>query len=199
MEIQINQNNASEFIVETSKIIWKLYARKIIFGILATFLCGLVFLISGLNQEYESSTSDYTYSKDSTVTYVHTIQNNYHIFLGLGIAMVLFSFYLTYAYLVRQKKQYFKEVDTIAVRHKLTSENYSIKITDNSLCYQDFEIKREEKWSVYSKYKNCQDYLFLFRNDFYMSCLAIDKRQISSGDLADLLKKLLGSKLIEKK
>jgi hypothetical protein len=162
------------------------------------FLCGLIFFISGLNQGYDSSTSDYKYNKNFNVTYVHTIQNNYHVTLGLGIAFMLFPFYLAYFYLVRQKKQFFKIVNKIADRHKSTSENYVLTINDNSLCYQDFEITREEKWSVFSKYKNYKDYLFLFRDDLYINCLVIDKRQISSSNLADLLM-LLNNKLIEKK
>src|SRR5882672_3584514 len=103
MEIQINQNNASEFIIETNKIRWRLYTRRIILAILLLFICGLIFFISGLNQGYDSSTSDYKYNQDHYITYVHTIQNNYHILLGLGIAFMLFSLYLVYFYLVRQK------------------------------------------------------------------------------------------------
>jgi multisubunit Na+/H+ antiporter MnhB subunit len=197
MQIKINQNNASEFIIETNIIRWRLYARRIIFAILLLFICGLILFISGLSLGYDSSISDYHYNHDHNVTYVHTIQNNYHIFSSLGIAFMLFSLYLVYFYLVRQKNQFFNTVNKVAYRHKSISNNYILKITDVSLLYQDFEIIREEKWTLFSKYQNYQNYLLLFRDELFINCLVIDKRQISSEELADL-QKFVSNKLVKK-
>ena len=146
MEILINGNNASDFILQANKVQWKVYRRKVTFALLLISICGLIFFIAGLSQGYGISESDYKYDKNFTVSYVHTVQYNYHIILGLGIAFMLFSIYLAFIYLVVQRKKILKAVNTIAYRHKNAADIYTIRINDDGIYFKDFEIIREEKY-----------------------------------------------------
>jgi hypothetical protein len=193
-EIEINQNNASQYIREMSKVRWKLYARNIKFSILVIFIVGFIFYISGRGEGADTTVSDYKYNKEQQVYYVHSIKNNYHFFTGLGIAFMIVSLFLAYQYLLRGKKIFFKSVNKVADRHKLSSENYLIRINSNHVYYEDSEIKREEQWNVFSKYRDHRDFLFLYREEHYLNCLSIDKRTLSSTELSDLMQ-LVGSKI----
>jgi hypothetical protein len=196
MEIEINKT-ASEFILHTNKIRWTLYKQRLMFSLLLVFVCGVIFSFAGRSQGYDSSESDYKYNKNFTVSYVHTTQYNYHVMLGLGIAFMLFSIYLAFVYLILQKKKFFKVVNKVANRHKKVSDIYTLKITDDGIFYKDSEIMRDEKWVVFSKYKMNKNNLMLFRDDFYINALVIDKRQLSDGDFNELLifvKKILPEK-----
>lgn len=197
MEIVINNKTASELILQTNKIRWAVYKQRLIFSFLLVFLCGLIFFFAGRSQGYDSSESDYKYNNDFTISYVHTTQYNYHILLGLGIAFMLFSIYLAIIYLILQKKKFFKAVNKVASRHESVSDIYTLKITDEGIYYKDAEIMREEKWIVFSKYKMYKNNLMLFRDDFYISALVIDKSQLSDADFNELLifvKKILPEK-----
>ena len=76
--------------------------------------------------------------------------------------------------------------------------NFIIKITTQGVYYQDFELTREEKWSIFSEYKIDKEYLFLFRNSYLIMALPIPTKQMTpheSGELFQFVK----SKFIEKK
>src|SRR5690348_12628841 len=140
MEIIINNKTTSEYVKETNKIRWMLYKQRIIFMLLFVFICGLIFFFAGRSQGYDSFQSDYKYNKNYTVSYVHTIQYNYHIMLGLGIAFMLFSVYLAFVYLILQRKKFFKAVSKVVNRHKTVSDIYTLKINDDGIYYNDSEI-----------------------------------------------------------
>jgi hypothetical protein len=165
--------------------------------LLLVFICGLIFFSAGRSQGYDSSESHYKYNKNYTVSYVHTIQYNYHIMLGLGIAVMLFSVYLAFVYLILQRKKFFKAVSKVVSRHKTVSDIYTLKINDDGIYYNDSEITQNEKWSVFTKYKIYKEYLLLFRDDFYINALVIDKKQIPDTDFNELLI-FVKKKLIEK-
>jgi hypothetical protein len=198
MNISINKENSAQLISDTSKLRWKLYSRKISVLILIILLLGVLFLITGLKQGYDTSISDYNHNQNSSVINVHTVQYNYHPVLGLGIAFLLLTILITYTYLIKQKKQFFKTVHKITSRHQQVISSYQITINETGISYNDFETKREEKWSVFSSYKNHKGYLILYRDDLYMNCFVIDLKDITVNE-ADELFKFLKKRMIEKK
>lgn len=198
MNILINKDRSAQFITNTSKLRWKLYSRKISILILLTFLLGALFLLTGLKQGYETSISDYNQNQHSSVVNVHTVQYKYHPVLGLGIVFLLITLFIAYNYLVKQKKQFFNAMTKITNRHQQAVGGYQITINETGISYNDFETTREEKWSVFSSYKNHKDYLILYRDDLYMNCFVIDLKDITANE-ADVLLKFLKPRMIEKK
>ena len=183
MEIVIEGNNASEYIKETSKIRWASSLRRQYLGTFIFFLFGVLILIMGLLSDSTISMTTYKDNNNSTTEY--TTMYDYHISLGLGIGFILIALYFLYI-IYRQKRKFFLGVAKICTRHKQFSDNFSIKITNDSVCYRDFELIRDQKWSTFSHYIVYKGDLLLFQDDFYISSLVIQKALLPDKDYLDL-------------
>jgi hypothetical protein len=195
MEITIEGNDASEYIKETSKIRWASSLRRQYLGALIFFLFGVLIFTIGLSSDSTMSMTTYKYDINSTTEY--TTKYDYHISLGLGIGFMLIALYFVYI-IYRQKRKFFLSVAKICTRHKQFSDNFSIKINNENVCYRDFELIREQKWSTFSHYIVYNDNLLLFQGDFYIASIVIQKARLSDKDYSDLFN-FIKSKLPVKK
>ncbi len=195
MEIVIEGNDASEYIKETSKIRWTSSLRRQYLGTLVFFLFGVLILAMGMSSDSTMSTTTFKYDNNSTTEY--TTKYDYHISLGLGIGFMLIALYFVYI-IYRQKRKFFLSIAKICTRHKQVSDNFSININNDNVCYRDFELIREQRWSTFSHYIVYKDNLLLFQDDFYISSIVIQKERLSDKDYSDLFN-FLKSKLPAKK
>lgn len=195
MEIAITGNDASEYIKETNKIRWASSLKRQYLGASIFFLTGVLILIIGLSSDHSISMTTRQYSNNAATEYI--TKYDYHISLGLGIGFLLMAFYFVYI-VYRQKRKFFSGVAKICTRHKQLSDNFSIKINNDCVCYRDFELLREQKWSSFSHYVVYKDDLLLFQDDFYISSVVIQKSRLSDKDYSDLFN-FLKSKLPAKK
>jgi len=195
MEIAIEGNDASEYIKETSKIRWTSSLRRQYLGTLIFFLFGVLILTIGVSSGNTMSMTTYKYDNNSTTEY--TTKYDYHISLGLGIGFMLIAVYFVYI-IYRQKSKFFSSIAKICARHRQFSDKFSIKINNDHICYRDFELIREQRWSTFSHYMVYKDDLLLFQDDFYISSIVIQKARLSDKDYSDLLN-FVKSKLPAKK
>jgi hypothetical protein len=194
MEIIIDGTDVSEYIKETGKIRWKSSLRRQYLGTLIFFLFGALILTIGVSSGNTISMTTYKYENNSTTEY--TTKYDYHTSLGLGIGFMLIALYFVYI-IYRQKSKFFLGIAKICARHRQFSDNFSIKINNDHMCYRDFELIRDQKWSTFSHYMVYNDDLLLFQDDFYISSIVIQKAQLSDKDYSDLLN-FVKSKLLAK-
>jgi len=142
MEIVIEGNDASEYLKEASKIQWALSIRRHYLPTLVFFLFGVIILAMGMYSDSTMSTSNFKTTNNSTVVY--TTNYDYHISIGLGIGFMLIALYFL-SLIYRQKSKFFSNVAKICARHKKFSNNFSIKINNNNVCYRDFELGHEQR------------------------------------------------------
>jgi hypothetical protein len=195
MEIAIEGNDASEYLKETSKIRWTSSLRRQYLGTLIFFLFGVLILTIGVSSDNTMSMTTYKYDNNFTTEY--TTKYDYHISLGLGIGFMLIAVYFVYI-IYRQKRKFFLSIAKICSRHRQFSDNFSIKVNNDRICYRDFELIHEQKWSTLSHYRVYKDDLLLFQDDFYISSIVIQKARLSEKDYSDLLN-FVKSKLPAKK
>lgn len=195
MEIVIEGNNASEYLKETSKIRWNSSLRRLYLGPLIFLLFGVLILAIGATSDSSMSTTTFKYENSSTTEYI--TKYDYHISLGLGVGFILIALYFVYI-ISKQKRNFFLSVFKICNRHKQFSDNFSIKINNDIVCYRDFELIREQKWSTFSHYIVYKDNLLLFQDDLYIPSIVILKARVSDKDYSDLFN-FLKSKLPTKR
>jgi len=195
MEIAVEGNDASEYIKETSKIRWTSSLRRQYLGVLIFFLFGVLILTIGMSSG--NTVSMTTYKHDNNFTTENTTNYDYHISLGLGIGFMLLAVYFVYM-IYRQKSKFFLSIAKIYARHRQFSNHFSIKINNDHICYRDFELIREQKWSMFSHYMTYKGDLLLFEDDFYISSIVIQKVRLSDKEYSDLIS-FVKSKLPQKK
>ena len=183
MEILITGNNWTEYIIDANKYLWRSNLRKTILFPLFCLIAGIASLVAGINQGYDQATSTTKFQDISNTVITNTTQTNYHITFGLGISFLLLFLYFIFL-LFAQRQRLFKTLDKICNRHKLTDNKYTFRINEQGVFYQNFELTREEKWSVFSKFKISKEYLFVIRDDYPTP---IPLKNISNNDLSELL------------
>jgi hypothetical protein len=196
MEINIENLHAGESFYEANKILFRLSIRKFLLKLTIPLFGAAYFLITALSSGYDSSESTTT-TEESVRTYLTHVTNlAYHLTLGLGIA---FSFLLLIQILgfTRQRSRFFTEAKIIRNRYTKSGNKYAVKITEEVVFYQDFELKRESKRSVYANYLFYGNYLFLFPSASYWTAFSIDLSENSPGDLNEL-RTFLKRRLLEK-
>jgi len=196
MEIIIEKDNASEYIAEIHKILWRQILRKSYPFYLGLLVLGLVFLFPGIHEGRDSTTSSYEYFDKANKIETTTNIYNYHISFGLGVAFILVFLFFVLIHFI-EKKRFFKSINKFCYKHNQSNNNYVFKITNASISYQDFEYKKEENWNAFSLYKIEQEYLFLFRDNYFNSS-TIPLKGLNSNELEDLLK-IVQSRLLKKK
>lgn len=195
MEIVIEGNDVSEYIKEINRIRWNASIRRHYLGSLIFFLVGVLILTIGVFSDSTISATTYRYVDNTTNEY--TTNYDYHISLGLGIGFMLIALYFVYI-IYRQKREFFSSIAKICARRRQFSDNFALKVNADNVCYRDFELIHEQKWSAFSHYMVYKDYLLLFQDDLYISSIVIQKARLSDKDYSDLLN-FVKSKLPVKK
>jgi len=197
MEIIIANNNTAAYFLEINKIVWRTYARKNFIYFTSVLILGLFLLAFGIYNGYDSVSSKAHYFENTGKLITEETFYNYHITFGLGIGFISVFLYFVYIFF-REKKQFFASLNKVCDRHIKSGNNFTLRINDESVLYQDFELTREEKWSIFSSYRIDKDYLFLFRDTYHLTSTAIPIKQLVNNNLPELLK-ILQKNLIEKK
>jgi hypothetical protein len=197
MEIRISSNSASSFFLEVDKISWHIYARKHFRYPALLLLLGLILLVIGILQGSDTVVSSSQFYENSKRVVTTKTFYNYHITFGLGIGFI--STFLHFIYMLfRQKKRFFELSTRMCNRLKKFGDNFILRINNESIFYQDFELTKEEKWTKFSSYRIEQGYLFLFRESLYITSTAIPIKQLENNNLPELMK-ILHNNSIHKK
>ena len=178
MKIQIKELNKSESLVESSKILWKLFAKKNKALFLLEFVVGLGFITWGLLD------NEYTFK-------------GLNLIFSFGIACIFLSL-IYYYHLYRNKKLYFRKVSWYLQKYKNSQSECIIEISDDFVRYEDFEKKNELKWSVFTSYKIISDFLFLITDDLLLAPITINKKLITNDEFNAIIE-FVKKKLPEKK
>lgn len=195
MEIVIEGNDSSEYIKETARIRWTTSIRREYLRALIFFLIGVLILTIGVFSDHTISATTYKYVDNFTTQY--TTNYDYHISLGLGIGFMLIALYFVYI-IYTQKREILLRIAKICDKRRQFSDNFSLKINADNVCYRDFESMSEQRWSTFSHYMIYKDDLLLFEDDFYIPSIVIQKARLSDKDYSDLIN-FVKSKLPAKK
>jgi hypothetical protein len=166
MEIVIHTHNKNDML-KKHKVLWTLIAKKpfliqTLYAVMGTYLL----LFSALSEKKGG--------------------NFWNLNSSLGFSLILLSFYYLF-HTFRQKSKYFSEIKQIIERFNRQTEGIDILITEKSVSYKDFETYYDLKWSNFKQYKFYKDYLFLLTGSTYASSIIINKNDMTTDKLNELL------------
>jgi len=194
MEIYIENLHASESLSEASRILFRLSSRKYFLNLIFILIGAILFLAQGIHSLSDIKRSPTNFDDELKSSMIHSIS---YLYNGLGIGL-LFLFLLRLISFIKQRDLYFSEVRAIRNRRANSSNKSIVKITDQSISYQNYEFNQETKWSVYANYLFHGNYLFLFTSTRSWTGISIDLTGVSAGDLNEL-KSFLRGRLPERK
>ena len=175
MKIFITSNDAAGYFESSYRILWRLSSKKLSYKVLCQilyFVMGVFFLILAFYKGYDNKVSNTEY--------------DFGLSFGFGVAWIyisLFSFYGVF----RQRRYAVKTLKKIYDRYKGNDNNYNIRVTSESLYYQDYQLTEEFKWTFFSHYELGHEYILLFRDNYLLAHFIILKNQLTSDELAELL------------
>lgn len=191
MEIKIS-GEIKKYIKDVYEILWKIHLKKTIVYLLVAFLMGVLFIITGLTSNHDTSISTTKYDENATSVIKNITYYKYHFTLGLGIAFSIFALYILFL-LFNQRKRLIRSM----ARRKISSVEYSMRITENQISYEDPEFNRNAKWSIFWKYKIYKKNILLLRNEAYWESFIIPIDRISQNEyeiFLEFLKRTLPQK-----
>ena len=181
MEIKVSAG-VNELMKEDYGILWKLHSKKTIIYLLGTFLIGAFLILIGLIANYDTSISSTRYDNNTTSVIKNVTYYKYHFTLGLGISFIIIALYISLI-LLNQRKRLMRSI----TRRKTSPSEYSIIIRESQINYEDPELHRIEKWSVFWAYKIYKKYILLLRNESYWESSVIPVDQIPQHEYEELL------------
>ena len=175
MKILITSSDAAGYFESRYRIFWQLSSKKLSYKIIYQILflvIGVFFLVSAFYTGYDNKVSNTEYA--------------YGLSFGFGFACIYISLYSFYGFF-RQRRHVIKTFKKIYEIYRKNDNNYNIRVTDESLYYQDYQLTKEFKWIFFSHYKLGYEYILLFRDNYLVEPFLILKNQLTSDELAELL------------
>ncbi len=178
MDILIENINASKFNLELNTLLWNQYSKKHIKSFAIFYGTGLLFFIMGLT----------TFSDFNTSTYMGKTTNytNWHLSESFGFVIIIITTYMLVLFL-RSKTKYFKKIKESAEKHMKGDNKIIIQINENLVTYKSSLMSNEIKWTMFTHYTTLNNYILLYTDEYFMSCVSIDKNLLNQSDITTLL------------
>ncbi|MDE3212110.1 MAG: hypothetical protein KGM98_02670 [Bacteroidota bacterium] len=198
MNILITDSDAATYIETRDKLLWWLYIRRSILISIILLTAGIALLTDGIFRGSENKVSNYEHSSYPTTRIIKTTQvYDYHLSYGFGMALIFVSLYFFFM-IFRQRMFFFKTSKRISKIRKVADNDFTIRINDQDISYQDFELASEAKWSHFSRFKIYKQFILLFADRYSWSSFAIPVNLLTDDDFKELFQ-FLKRRLSEKK
>lgn len=165
MEIVIFRKDRNT-ILNQAEIFWKISTRKYLIRNIGLGVVGiLTFVINEILSSKE-----------------HPSVNM--LFSALGIALI-FCASSSFGLNLRSKGKY--DLNTFQLINRLikSDKRIELKITDNEILYNDFELKSEMKWSFFTHYRFYKDHLYILTSDYFRG-IVVSKNEMSQEQFIQL-------------
>lgn len=152
MDIRFTVNNNVEIIKRKNEFIWKREAKPRYVTIFYLFAFGLFFTIYGAITPFTTKT---IYQQGNTTIY------DLHIGLSIGLPLILLAI-IGFLSLNSNRREFFKRVDryiNIVAKNKMY-----VHVSDESILYEDCEMKQEFKWEKFSGFVYKKGFLLFYTN-----------------------------------
>ena len=162
--ILIDIKDFSKYINDATSIIWKRHSKRnwIAFSLLIGF--GLFLLISSLIEGHDSKTTYTKFNADGEPVHQVTNVYNYHIVFGLGVGLLIVSFYFLLV-MYRQKTLIFKSMKNKNSIDESTVNSAKFVITEHHIEYETASEFRRVKWQTLKSFKISHGYVLVGRKE----------------------------------
>ena len=186
METEIVIENYFENSLEANKIAFRLFSKNILIVTASFFLLGIYYLTDGLRKSYDISSTSTRYTESTNTVIKNVSYTNYHLNTDIGATLIILSL-IFFFYFYRRKGRFNKATLKYYDSRKRANQKCFMKLNEQSIFYQDFELTWEQKWTRITEYKIMKGYLFLFRNDSYIDSIPIKISEIEKSKFEDLM------------
>jgi hypothetical protein len=115
-----------------------------------------------------------------------TNYTNWHLSESFGFVIIIITTYMLVLFL-RSKTKYFKKIKESAEKHMKGDNKIIIQINENLVTYKSSLMSNEIKWTMFTHYTTLNNYILLYTDEYFMSCVSIDKNLLNQSDITTLL------------
>lgn len=161
MEIKTGKS-ASDSIIETAKVLWKIYAKGFMKFYLTIGSSSIILLLLGIF-DFESPT-------------ITILNSEYHLYLHLSLIIgigLLFSLLYLLAIMSKSKRAYFQDANRSAIAHK-EIESIVYKLNDQNFTIDTQLTVRTTNWGLFIHKELIGDLVILYRSRSPLHAFVID-------------------------
>jgi hypothetical protein len=178
MEIKIVTSNFDD-IFQQNKIKWKLFIRKRLISNLLFVIIGILFITT---QFFSSNKADQSFWNFET---------------SFGGSFLLLSIIYFY-HIAKARYKFLQRAKKYVGDFKKIGKAIEIEIKDDYVTYVDYQSLVELRWTIFTSYTYCDNYLFLNTIDEYLGGIIINRNDISEEQFSELFN-FVSKKLVEKR